>query len=94
MFNRTPKRYETEKQYLAKVGCLNCDNVQDILVDKGKLVEKYCDEKKVRCGFCQCEDSLQPHFQYESMKKMLSNIGGMLKPPEEMNGEGKHNHYG
>jgi len=91
MFN---KRYETNTQYRARVGCLNCDNVQDILIDKGKLVEVFCQEKKVKCGFCQCTDSLQPYFQYQSMKKMLSNLGGgMFKPPEEA-GEGKHSHYG
>ncbi len=93
MFSRSPKRFETEKQYRARVGCLNCDNVQDILVDKGKLVEVYCIEKKIKCGFCQCTDSLQPYFQYQSMKKMLSNIGGMLKPPEDI-GDPKHVHYG
>ena len=93
MFNRKPKQFQTDSQYMARVGCLNCDNIQDILVDKGKLVEAYCLEKKIKCGFCQCTDSLQPHFQYTSMKKMLSNIGGMLKPPEE-SGEGKHGLYG
>ncbi len=95
MFRRAPKQFETEKQYMAKVGCLNCDNVQTIMIDKGKPVEVFCHEKKVKCGFCQCEDSLQPYFAYQSMKKMLQNMGGMLKPAElTNNGEEHHKHYG
>ena len=35
MFRRAPKPHETEKQYMARVGCLNCDHVQDIMIDKG-----------------------------------------------------------
>lgn len=94
MFRRTPKPHETEKQYMARVGCLNCDNVQDIMIDKGKLVEIFCHDSKIKCGFCQCLDSLQPYFAYKSMKKMLQSMGGMLKPAELASPDEHHKHYG
>jgi len=93
MFRRKPKQFETEKQYMAKVGCLNCDNVQSIMIDKGKLVEIFCHDSKIKCGFCQCLDSLQPYFAYQSMKKMLQSMGGMLKPAELAGGDEHHNKF-
>lgn len=90
---RKVKQFETEKQYRAKVGCLNCDHVQDIMIDKGKLVEIFCHDSKVKCGFCQCLDSLQPYFAYQSMKKMLQSMGGILKPAELANPDEHHNKF-
>ncbi len=79
--------------YRAKVGCFNCDNIEIINVKLGIPVDKFCFDEKLKCGKCQCVETIQSWTQYKAGKAMMNQIMQMAKSEEDAQGKGQR-HYG
>ena len=80
------------KNYRVKVGCINCDTIKlkDIL--KGKPIDIFIVEQKIKCPVCECIETLIPYNAYKAQKAMLNQIMNMAKQEAEEEGKG-HVHY-
>ncbi len=81
------------KNYRAKIGCINCDTVKLIDIIKGKPVDLWCSEGKVKCPHCECLETLVSYQAYKAQKAMMNQIMAMAKQEAESNGK-KLDHYG
>lgn len=81
------------KNYRVKVGCINCDSVGLTDILKGKPIEIFVVEQKIKCPICECIETLIPYNAYKAQKAMMNQIMNMAK--HEAGEEGKdHGHYG
>ena len=81
------------KNYRAKVGCINCEGIELIDILKGKPIDIWCNEKKVKCSACECLETLISYNAYKAQKAMMNQIMQMAK--QEADGDAKNlGHYG
>ncbi len=81
------------KNYRAKIGCINCDTVNLIDILKGKPVDLWCTEGKLKCPKCECLETMVSYQAYKAQKAMMNQIMAMAK--QEADNEGKKlDHYG
>ncbi len=80
------------KKYRVKVGCMNCDTIELLDILKGKLIDIFIVEEKIKCPMCECIETLVPYNAYKAQKAMLNQIMNMAKHEAEEEGRG-HGHY-
>jgi len=80
------------KNYRVKVGCINCDTVKLLDILKGKPVDIFVVEEKVKCPVCECIETVVSYNAYRAQKAMMSQIMNMAKQEADMEGKG-HGHY-
>lgn len=81
------------KNYRAKVGCINCETIRLIDVLKGKPVDIWCSDKKVKCPVCECIETMVSYQAYKAQKAMMNQIMQMAKQEAETDGKNL-GHYG
>lgn len=80
------------KNYRVKVGCINCDAIELLDILKGKPIDIFVIEKKVKCSICECLESIVSYNTYKAQKAMLSQIVNMAKQEADIEGR-NHGHY-
>ncbi len=80
------------KNYRVKVGCINCDAIKFMDILKGKVVDIFVVEEKVKCPVCECMETIVSYNAYRAQKAMMSQIMSMAKQEAEMEGKA-HGHY-
>jgi hypothetical protein len=82
------------KNYRVKVGCINCDSVGLTDILKGKPIDIFIVEEKIKCPVCECIESLIPYNAWKAQKAMMNQIMNMAKHEAEAEESGKgHGHY-
>ena len=79
------------KNYRAKIGCINCDTINLIDILKGKPVDAWCTEGKLKCPKCECLETIVSYHAYKAQKAMMNQIMAMAK--QEADNEGKNLGY-
>lgn len=80
------------KNYRVKVGCINCDAIKFMDILKGKVVDMFVVEEKVKCPECECIETIVSYNAYRAQKAMMSQIMSMAKQEADMEGKA-HGHY-
>ncbi len=81
------------KNYRAKIGCINCDTVKLIDIIKGKPVDIWCTEGKIKCPKCECLETIVSYQAYKAQKAMMNQIMQMAKAESDVEDK-KLSHYG
>ena len=79
--------------YEGKVGCFNCDHIYIIEVKKGKQVDDFLKDSKLKCIKCECLETLQPWKQYLAGRAMMAQIMELSKREEDIESR-KVSHFG
>ena len=66
-------RLSDNPNYIAPVGCWNCDIVYNIKVKKGTNVPEHLMKKKIPCRTCGC-DTLKPKMEYENERAIMKDL--------------------
>jgi len=80
------------KNYRVKVGCINCDTIKLLDILKGKPIDIFVFEEKVKCPICECLETIVSYNAYRAQKAMMSQIMNMAKQEAETEGK-SHGHY-
>lgn len=80
------------KNYRVKVGCINCDTIELLDILKGKPIDIFVVEEKVKCPVCECIETMISYNAYKAQKAMLNQIVNMAKQDAELEGR-THGHY-
>ncbi len=80
------------KHYRVKVGCINCDAIELLDILKGKPIDMFVVEEKVKCPECECIETIVSYNAYRAQKAMMSQIMSMAKQEADMEGK-SHGHY-
>ncbi len=81
------------KNYRVKVGCINCDAVSLMDILKGKHIDIFIVDQKIKCPECECTETIIPYNAWKAQRAMMTQIMNMAK--HEVEGEEKaHGHYG
>jgi len=80
------------KNYRVKVGCINCDTIELLDILKGKPIDIFVVEEKVKCPVCECIETMISYNAYKAQKAMLNQIMSMAKQDAELEGR-THGHY-
>lgn len=81
------------KNYRAKVGCINCEAVRLIDILKGKPIDMWCAEGKVKCPHCECLETVVSYQAFKAQKAMMNQIMHMAKVETDVENK-KMNYYG
>ncbi len=81
------------KNYRAKIGCINCDTIKLIDIIKGKPVDIWCTEGKIKCSKCECLETIVSYQAYKAQKAMMNQIMQMAKAEDDTENK-KMNYYG
>jgi len=65
--------YRDKSNYLARVGCWNCDAIYELSIKKGKNLPEYLIEEEPPCKRCGC-DSLKPFMEWTTEKDIMKDL--------------------
>jgi len=91
-FLRDFKKPLDPKNYRVKVGCINCDAIELLDILKGKPIDLFVVEEKVKCPECECIETIVSYNAYKAQKAMMNQIMSMAKQEADMEGKA-HGHY-
>ena len=96
---KTKKKKSVQKNnYLAKMGCWNCDTVHSIKITKGITVPDFIIDTHPQCKKCGCI-SLKPYIEWNTEKEIMKDLVlhhriEQMHEPDESEVKNDHHHIG
>lgn len=59
--------------YTSKIACLNCNLIEDIQIEKGKIIPEFIAVQQLNCTNCGCE-TLTSFDAWKAEKKIMKDI--------------------